>query len=375
MDAALRAVAEGGPSAVSGRAIARDAEVHHAQIQQMFGSVDVLVTDAVMGSRDRFVRAVLRDLPDGPDPLAVASYPTFWRAMTQVVLDPGPIPMTQLAADGPIAQLTERLDRQAPGRDTAMNEAIASAWVAAPLGALIFEAPLCRGLGIAENEWHYCWEHLGERLRALAEVSTLPDVGPEEPPRAAHLRSPAAPAHGRDRLVAAAEGLLATRLETGISGRELASFAEVNYGLVNHYFGSKAAVFDEALLNLHQHFIDDLLEPGHRRLEVGAHELLLRHRAFLRAWASRLLGQRQVPDFELVGMRMIAAHILERRAIDPSDVIGARDAVADAMAALTLQLGWVLLRPLHFSTDTQASTVTHALYRVNRWLLEPQPFG
>ena len=53
--AALAAIADLGPGGVSGRAIARDAEVHHEQIQQMFGSVDELVAHAVQTERDRFI--------------------------------------------------------------------------------------------------------------------------------------------------------------------------------------------------------------------------------------------------------------------------------------------------------------------------------
>ena len=53
---ALQAVATNGPSSVSGRAVARTAQVHHAQVQQMFGSVDGLVAFAVLEERDRFIQ-------------------------------------------------------------------------------------------------------------------------------------------------------------------------------------------------------------------------------------------------------------------------------------------------------------------------------
>jgi AcrR family transcriptional regulator len=50
-----------------------------------------------------------------------------------------------------------------------------------------------------------------------------------------------------DRLIEAAKVLGAERSPTEISGRELAAAANVNYGLIHHYFGSKEAVFAEAV--------------------------------------------------------------------------------------------------------------------------------
>jgi len=58
------------------------------------------------------------------------------------------------------------------------------------------------------------------------------------------------PTRGRkavsDRLLAAAVELMSDRSPQEISGRELASAAGVNYGLIHHYFGSKDAVFARA---------------------------------------------------------------------------------------------------------------------------------
>jgi AcrR family transcriptional regulator len=51
----------------------------------------------------------------------------------------------------------------------------------------------------------------------------------------------------RKSLVDAAVQLMAMRSPRQISGRELAKHAGVNYGLIHHYFGSKDAVFAEAV--------------------------------------------------------------------------------------------------------------------------------
>ena len=104
MASALEAVAANGPSGVSGRAVARAAGVHHAQIQQMFGSVDGLVTAALIAERDRFVAEVITSVDGLPDPFSITGFPLFWRAITQVVLDPGHVDMAMLTAHGPICQ-------------------------------------------------------------------------------------------------------------------------------------------------------------------------------------------------------------------------------------------------------------------------------
>lgn len=51
----------------------------------------------------------------------------------------------------------------------------------------------------------------------------------------------------RRSLIEAAVQLMAMRSPRQISGRELAKHAGVNYGLIHHYFGSKDAVFAEAV--------------------------------------------------------------------------------------------------------------------------------
>lgn len=51
----------------------------------------------------------------------------------------------------------------------------------------------------------------------------------------------------RKSLIDAAVQLMAMRSPRQISGRELAKHAGVNYGLIHHYFGSKDAVFAEAV--------------------------------------------------------------------------------------------------------------------------------
>lgn len=369
MASALEAVAANGPSGVSGRAVARAAGVHHAQIQQMFGSVDGLVTAALIAERDRFVAEVITSVDGLPDPFSITGFPLFWRAITQVVLDPGHVDMAMLTEHGPIARLADRLGSSTPasdGRD--YQSARATAWVLAPLGALVFRRPLQEGLGISAEQWPACWSRIGRRLRAL----------PLSPPpllQVVESRTPErdpvpAPVKAREKLVHAAEDLLAFRLESHVRGRELADHADVNYGLVNHYFGSKNAVFDEALERLHERFRDDVLEVFGGAGQLGLDEVFSRHLPFLRAWASRLLGERPVPEFKLLGVRRVLDRVMEARGISPEDESGVLDAAGDTLAAVGLQAGWALFAPLLTASGTPGTeTITQHDRSIYFWLL------
>ncbi|MGI9613229.1 MAG: TetR/AcrR family transcriptional regulator [Acidimicrobiales bacterium] len=364
--AALQSVCAVGPSAVSGRAVAREAGVYNAQVQQMFGSVAELVNEAVMAERNRYVERVFP--PTGlPDPLAVAEHPDLWRSITQVILDPGPVDMRALASGGPLALLGQRLGAEDPERSPSLNATIAAAWVAAPLGALIFQDPLRRGLALGGTDWDHCFNQLGVLLQALAEQRSLPSV------RAPDRRRGSGEGHGdvqggRARLVVAAEDLLGSRLEAAVTGRELALHAGVNYGLVTHYFGSKSAVFDAALENLHRRFLRDVLaENAERPDEVDVHEVFIAHRAFIRAWAARLLGDRPVPEFELLGMADLVARLGRLDARRKGD---GQDPVVRALAVISLQLGWTILEPLPASArPREASPLGTELRQVHRWML------
>ncbi|HCA39376.1 MAG: TetR/AcrR family transcriptional regulator [Acidimicrobiales bacterium] len=368
MTSALQAVAANGPSSVSGRSIARTAQVHHAQVQQMFGSVDDLVTFAVLEERDRFIQETLGNSSDLPDPLAAADYPEFWRAIAQVLLDPGPVDLSVLADGGPVELIRGRLTAIGPDRDPLFETAIAATWAAIPLGALVFADPLCRGLGISDEDWGACWTRLGDRVRSLADVAALP-LFPTRVEPTSSVDETLPGGRGRERLLHTAETLLETRLETAVTGRELAAAAGVNYGLVNHYFGTKTAVFDEALVHLHQRFLRDVLDVEDA-MAHGVFDVFSRHRAFLRAWASRLLGDRPPPEFELRGMERLMEEMLAARGIGLRDRAAHLHTAGDALASIALQLGWTILRPLPSAVDPRgmAEIATH-LQAINAWLV------
>src|SRR3954452_1683686 len=64
-----------------------------------------------------------------------------------------------------------------------------------------------------------------------------------------------APGGGRQALIAAAKRLLTERAPSAIAGRDLATEANVNYGLVHHYFGGKDAALRAGLDALREDFV------------------------------------------------------------------------------------------------------------------------
>ncbi|MGI9614820.1 MAG: TetR family transcriptional regulator [Acidimicrobiales bacterium] len=367
--AALRGMAEVGPGAVSGRRVAAEAGVHHPQIQQMFGSVDELVSSAVIAERDRFAGEAFGEGDDLPSPLLISQYPSLWQAVTQVLLDPGPVSLARLADGGPVEVLAARLQARGPARSPDVVAAIASSWFAAPAGALIFREPLRRGFGISAEEWDWCWEHLGRRIARLGDEGDLPVADARPSTRA--RSQPAVGERGRERLLHAAEDLLACRLETTVTGRELAEAAGVNYGLVNHYFGSKGAVFDAALSNLHRRFLDDVLELEGADASGRSFAVFADHNGFLRAWASRLIREADTPEFELLGMQRLMDRVIRARKITDRRSPRGKAAVGDAMTSVALQLGWAILRPLPMATGARSlAGIEGALASIHRWMLE-----
>jgi hypothetical protein len=159
---------------------------------------------------------------------------------------------------------------------------------------LVFQQPLRESLGISDEDWPACLSRVDHRLRSLP-LSPLPVPLVESH---LHDRQPIpTPVKAREKLLQAAEDLLAFRLESNVRGRELADHAGVNYGLVNHYFGSKNAVFDEVLERLHERFRDDVVEVFAEAdmLRLGLDEVFSRHLPFLRSGRAACWGSAPYP--------------------------------------------------------------------------------
>ncbi len=81
-------------------------------------------------------------------------------------------------------------------------------------------------------------------------------ISANQPSSALAPHSPRRRSQGaREALVEAAQRLLPDRAPSAITGRDLASEAHVNYGLVHHYFGGKDAVLEAGLAALRDDFV------------------------------------------------------------------------------------------------------------------------
>lgn len=376
LKATIHEVARKGPGGVSGRSVARRAHVHHSQVQQHFGSVEEMVLAAVRRACDEFLAEVIEPHTDAtsdglPDPLAVAERQVLWRAYLSIVLDPGPIELSEVASGGPLEAVAELFHQRHALFTKPQNTALAASWIVTPIGAMVFEEPFRRGLQLdQDSEWAAALEHLGSRLTGLATLDEFPagNRRPVAPPVA--LDEPGQRTGTRDALVAAAVELLGTRLEPTIAGTEIADLAGVNHCMVTHHFGSRHALLDEAFDILHDRFVADAV-PADDPSEDRAFALM-RHETFFRTWAGRLISSQIVPDFELTAMRVLRERLADHRGIEPDDVAGMRRVKGDALTSMSLQLGWCLLSPLARAGGAlDAAPIDDELRTINHWILAP----
>src|SRR5208283_4226778 len=136
--------------------------------------------------------------------------------------------------------------------------------------------------------------------------------------------------------------LLSERSGTGITGRALAERADVNYGLIHHYFGSKEAVLDAAFVRLHERYLEDMVKEDRREFALPFR--MRAHESFLRIWAYRELAGIATPLIDLKGMRLVLDRIVRRLRIEARRGIRYREAQANAYCSLALQMGWALCR-------------------------------
>lgn len=173
----------------------------------------------------------------------------------------------------------------------------------------------------------------------------------------------------RQALVRAAKELLPDRAPSSVTGRELATKAGVNYGLVHHYFGGKEAVFREALLELRTEFLESHVEHDLPNLVIEPEN------PYLRAIGrSQLDYPNELPldgDFP-IGDAMVVAVRERVAAANPTWTAAEIDveARARALAMLCLQLGYGLYQEMALATvgvkRAQRASVEQALGRLYR---------
>ena len=299
-------------------------------------------------------------------------FPEYWRAYVYLALDAQNAAFEKsLSVDRTAKRLVAIQYSHYPNREDATASRLAIAWWVLQIGALVFDKPLCQGLSIARQDRHRVHrtasETLARLLRAAPDRLPQREIADDDAPE-----SPIGSATGRKaseaRLVHAAIEILTERAATSVSGRELARRANVNYGLIHHYFGSKEAVFDAAFVALHERYVQDMVAEDTQRL--AAPFSMRSHEAFIRIWAYRELANVAMPPVDLRGMRLLLDNILRRRRIDGRAGQAYIDAQASAYCSLSLQLGWVVCRGnmKNLIEEPETDMLSH-LASVSRWFV------
>ncbi len=254
------------PSAVSGRRIATAAGVNYAQIHRHFGSKRELCRHVLDRLSDAFVADAFPPGALVPTPGTVIRHDSFVRVLTQIQLDRATVdlrpeqPIIHRYCDG-LRTLRPELTPDAVDTAVALSCAM-------QLGVSIHRTGLVRSVGL-EDAAELVDRELVLTIEQL-HAGRGPFAGGEISPRTLRVRGPrpAAPSHatGRaraeERLVAAAVELLASRTPDSISGRQLASRAGVNYGLIHHYFGSASEVLAQASRHIRDQYYTAEAGPG-----------------------------------------------------------------------------------------------------------------
>ena len=170
----------------------------------------------------------------------------------------------------------------------------------------------------------------------------------------------------RASLVAAATELFAERGPSAVTVRQIAEVAQVNHGLVHHYFGSKDGLIRAVLDQLAEAASAEIGAPGHPAAiyaRGGATERHGRIVAFL------LLEGRDLADYKS-GFPSMEAVISQYPRADDMTEDDARLRVAQIVAVV---LGWQLFEPflvaaagLDQTDDLRATALDDAIDRLLR---------
>lgn len=136
---------------------------------------------------------------------------------------------------------------------------------------------------------------------------------------------------GRETLIQAAKRLLPERAPSTITGRDLAAEADVNYGLVHHYFGGKDAALHAGLGALRDDFVST-------HGDAASMPLLTESDPYLKAlvrWHLHDSDAAEVGGEFPIGAALVAA-VGARMDSDGDDATAEAKARAIAMASLQL---------------------------------------
>jgi len=347
ISAAREMLAEQPPSNISSRRLAKRAGVHHTLMNYTHGSIAELFAAAYRLEKSEF-NGIDFGAAVNSASFPLAEFPEYWRAYVYLTLDAyKPALKQELLDDHSIIHITDELKSSFPNLDHDTAQALAIAWWTTQIGALIFEKPFSHGFSISLRQRELVREIAAERVNAL--ISSPPSKIKKSRISFELVQKPIRDVEatkGRDaaeqRLLQAAIELLKERADTGISGRALAKRADVNYGLIHHYFGSKDGVFDKAFVHMHDNYVRSRVNGEDERLAEPFS--MIAHESFLRNWAFRELAGIAMPQIDLKGQRLLLDTLCQRHNHERRSGRAFAEIQADAYCSLSLQLGWVICR-------------------------------
>ena len=125
------------------------------------------------------------------------------------------------------------------------------------------------------------------------------------------------------------------------------------------------AVFDQAFVMLHNHYIEDLMKVSANQRNLR----LMQHESFLRGWAARQLADLELPTIELKGMEVLLGLLVDNRQIDARNNAAMVQARADAYAVTAMLLGWVLCRRnLSLALETDEAVLLSYLLPIQKYI-------
>ncbi|MFP6713449.1 MAG: TetR/AcrR family transcriptional regulator [Rhodospirillales bacterium] len=377
IEAASEMLAEQPPSNISSRRLAKRAGVHHTLMNYTHGSIAELLAAAYRQEKSNFNDVDIFETTERSPSFPLAGYPNYWRAYVYLTLDAFKPELEQELVRGhSIGKAAATLQERSPDMSSATIDALAATWWSLQIGALVFEKPFSQGLSISLRHRDLVQELAAKRLDDLF-ASTPNDIQKRDIPNffARQPKKSALDESGREavenKLVQAAIELLKERADTGISGRELAQRAEVNYGLIHHYFGSKEAVFDKAFVDMHELYVQSrIVDQDHHLAEPFS---MITHEPFFRNWAYRELAGIGMPPIDLIGQRLLLDDLCERHGIERRSGRAFAEVQADAYCSLSVQLGWVLCRQnLLKILDTDELVLLGRMTNIVDWFITRQ---
>lgn len=331
------------PSDIAGRHITDRAGVQYGLLHRHFESKHHLLEQAL----ETMVADFLTDHRSVDGAVALVGNPGLCRAVAHMILDPHHDGDQRLAL--PLLEhIRLRLSDTRRGLDDQQRAAVAAVALTTAIGVSVNASVIASGVGVSAGDRRierYLCRWLGGLAAGTGPLGGTPSFD-DAPPVAGGPRPAAWSTSDRDpdappdeRLVMAGAALLAERVPSSISGRELARLADVNYGLIHYYFGSKDEVLRRSVQLHRNRFVTEMAKQGRLPLFFSVCE----HPGYVRAMAWSVLDPRLISEEHRYPVSSGIADRLAARFDSSESRAVARIAVLVTVAA---QIAWALMLPL-----------------------------